>query len=97
LQGKWLKKDWEHVTQCELLAMEQGTKSFKDFSFEFRSKNALLINTTSQLNKQHICHQLEVNMNKELVADCVLEKTYLIDDFADWLDMVCTLDEKRII
>lgn len=95
LRSKWLKKDWEHVARRELLAMEQGTKSFEDFSFEFRSKNALLTNTSSQLDEQHMRHQLKANMDKDLAADCAVEKTYLIDDFNDWMDAVCALDEKR--
>ncbi|KAF9494922.1 hypothetical protein BDN71DRAFT_1431400 [Pleurotus eryngii] len=67
LCAKWLKKDWEHTAHRELLALEQGSKSFEDFS----------------------------HMEKELAADCMVAKLYLINDFDDWLEAVTDLDEKH--
>ncbi|KAF9488331.1 hypothetical protein BDN71DRAFT_1436198 [Pleurotus eryngii] len=95
VHAKWLKKDWKHTAHWELLALEQGSKSFGDFTFEFQSKNALLINTSSQLDETHTHHQLESHMEKELATDCAVVKLYLVDDFDDWLEAVMDLDEKR--
>ncbi|KAF9492558.1 hypothetical protein BDN71DRAFT_1433125 [Pleurotus eryngii] len=91
----WLKKDWKHMMHHELFTLEQGLKSFEDFTFKFRLKNALLINTSSQLDEMHTHHQLESHMEKELAMDCAMVKLYLVNDFDKWLEAVTDLDEKR--
>ncbi|KAF9493967.1 hypothetical protein BDN71DRAFT_1432166 [Pleurotus eryngii] len=91
----WLPRDWEHTTHCELLSLTQGSRPFLNFQEEFITKNGLLMDTVSHLDDNQIKHQLGVSMDKDLVRNCSVEKTYLVDDLQDWLDAVQDLDEKQ--
>jgi hypothetical protein len=50
----YLPKDWEEITRIELLQMNQGNNIFWNFAIQVQTKNSILIDTPSYLNKDQL-------------------------------------------
>jgi hypothetical protein len=81
----FLPEDWEKITRIELLTMQQGSGSFWDFGVKVQSKNALLHDTESFLDKDQLCHRIESGMTPKLTLHCRHEKSNKITNFKKWL------------
>ncbi|KIM87980.1 hypothetical protein PILCRDRAFT_3692 [Piloderma croceum F 1598] len=89
----FLPEDWEEITRIELLTMQQGSGSFWDFSVKVQSKNALLRDTESFLDKDQLRHRIESGMTPKLTLRCPHEKSNKITDFKKWLVDVRRIDD----
>ncbi|KIM73216.1 hypothetical protein PILCRDRAFT_15406 [Piloderma croceum F 1598] len=87
----FLPEDWEEIMRIELLAMQQGSNSFWDFTGQVQSKNALLRDTDSYLDKDQLRHRIESGMNPKLMLCCRHEKSNKVVAFKEWL-----VDVKRV-
>lgn len=89
----FLPEDWEEITHIELLAMQQGSDSFWDFGVKVQSKNALLRDTESFLDKDQLRHYIESGMTPKLTLCCRHEKSNKITDFKKWLADIQRIDD----
>ena len=89
----YLSEDWEEVTRIELLGMTQKDESFWDFAIQVQTKNALLRNTPSYLDKEKLRHRIESGMSQKLALRCRLEKTSKIEEFKEWITEIKRVDD----
>jgi hypothetical protein len=89
----YLPEDWEEITRIELLGMTQNDMSFWDFAIQVQSKNSLLRNTPSHLDKDSLRHRIESGMAQKLALRCRLEKSSKTEVFKDWLTEVKRVDD----
>jgi hypothetical protein len=89
----FLPEDWEEITRIELLAMQQGVDSFWDFAVQVQSKDPLLCNTKSFLDKDQLRHGIKSGMTPKLSLRCRHEKTNKIVIFKEWLADVRRIDD----
>ncbi|KIM78269.1 hypothetical protein PILCRDRAFT_11263 [Piloderma croceum F 1598] len=73
--------------------MQQGSGSFWDFGVKVQSKNALLCDTESFLNKDQLHHRIESGMTPKLTLCCRHEKSNKITNFKKWLVDVRRIDD----
>jgi hypothetical protein len=71
----FLPEDWEEITCIKLLAMQQGVDSFLDFAMQVQSKNMLLCDTNSFLDKDQLRHHIESGMTPKLTLHCHHKKS----------------------
>lgn len=95
MRALFLPSDWEHTTRMDVLRIQQGSKSFIDFSLELMGKNNLLAGTDSFFNDELVRDTLEANMDRELARELNRDNTNSIVGFRDWLDEVKRIDERR--
>jgi hypothetical protein len=81
----FLPEDWEEITRIELLTMQQGVDSFWDFGVQVQSKNALLRDTDTFLDKDQLRHRIESGMTPKVSLRCRHEKSDKIIIFKEWL------------
>ncbi|KAF9487084.1 hypothetical protein BDN71DRAFT_1437114 [Pleurotus eryngii] len=89
----FLASDWEHSTRMDMLRIQQGSRTFVDFSLEMMGRNNLLAGTDSFLNDELLRDMLEANMDRELARECNREALSSLSSFRDWLDEVKHVDE----
>jgi hypothetical protein len=90
----YLPKDWEEITRIELLQMNQGNENFWNFAVQVQTKNSILLDTPSYLNKDQLRNRIEAGMSSKLALRIRLEKA--VDKtkaLGAWLDDVKNVDE----
>lgn len=93
----YLPKDWEEITCIELLQMNQGNKLFWDWAIQVQTKNSILIDTDSYLDKDQLRNCMEAGMNPKVALRVRLEKAgdktkkleAWIDDIRRIDDLIC--------
>jgi hypothetical protein len=89
----YLDEDWEEGTRRELLNISQGSSTFWDFATKLQAKNSLLATTTSHLNAEKLCHQLEAGMDERLSHRCTAEKVNKVVELKKWMAEVKRIDD----
>jgi len=87
LKAGFLPEDWEEITWIELLTMQQSTDFFWDFMVQVQSKNTLLHDTDSYLDKDQLHHHIKSGMNPKLTLCCHHEKSNKVIGFKNGLQM----------
>lgn len=89
----YLPEDWEEIARIELLGTVQKDDTFWDFAVNIQTKNSLLCNTQSYLDKEQLHHHLEASMTPKLSLCCRLEKSSKVVKFEDWVIEVKHVDD----
>ena len=90
----YLPKDWEEITRIKLLQMNQGNDIFWNFAIQVQTKNSILIDTPSYLDKDQLRNRIEAGMNSKLALRVRLDKVGNKDNtLAEWLDNIKCVDE----
>ncbi|KAF9500591.1 hypothetical protein BDN71DRAFT_1502237 [Pleurotus eryngii] len=95
MRALFLPSDWEHTTRMDVLRIQQGSRSFVDFSLDLMGKNNLLASTDSFFNDDLVWDILEANMDQELAHELNHDNTNSIMGFRDWLDKVKQIDKHQ--
>ncbi|KAF9488332.1 hypothetical protein BDN71DRAFT_1403415 [Pleurotus eryngii] len=77
----FLASDWEHSTRMDVLHIQQGSRTFMDFSLKMMGRNNLLAGTDSFLNDKLLQNMLKANMDRELACECNREALSLLSSF----------------
>ncbi|KAF9487228.1 hypothetical protein BDN71DRAFT_1437006 [Pleurotus eryngii] len=91
----FLPSDWEHAGRMDVLRLQQGSRSFVEFSLDMMGRNNLLAGTDSFFNDEALRDTMDANMDRELARECNRENVTSIASFRDWLDEVKRLDERK--
>ncbi|KAF9491940.1 hypothetical protein BDN71DRAFT_1345166, partial [Pleurotus eryngii] len=91
----FLPSDWEHAGRMDVLRLQQGSRSFVEFSLDMMGRNNLLAGTDSFFNDEALRDTMDANMDRELARECNRENVTSIASFWDWLDEVKRLDERK--
>ncbi|KAF9489768.1 hypothetical protein BDN71DRAFT_1435181, partial [Pleurotus eryngii] len=91
----FLPSDWEHAGRMDVLRLQQGSRSFVEFSLDMMGRNNLLAGTDSFFNDEALRDTMDANMDRELARECNRENVTSITSFRDWLDEVKRLDERK--
>ncbi|KAF9493805.1 hypothetical protein BDN71DRAFT_1432268 [Pleurotus eryngii] len=91
----FLPSDWEHAGRMDVLRLQQGSRSFVEFSLDMMSRNNLPTGTDSFFNDEALHDTMDANMDRELARECNRENVTSIASFRDWLDEVKRLDERK--
>ncbi|KAF9490447.1 hypothetical protein BDN71DRAFT_1511260 [Pleurotus eryngii] len=91
----FLPSDWKHASHMDVLCLQQGLRSFIEFSLDMMGHNNLLAGTDSFFNDEALCDTMDANMDRELARECNRENVTSIASFWDWLDEVKHLDERK--
>jgi hypothetical protein len=89
----YLVEDWEEDMLHEILSMTQDNASFWDFTVAIQNKNSLLQGTTSHLEDDKLCHQINAGKEVRLSKKVSLEKLNKVIGFHKWLSKVKRCDD----
>ncbi len=74
--------------RLKVLSARQGDTVFQDWAIAVQSTNAILLGTTSFLDKGAMQNQLEAGRNSDLAIMCRNKCMDLIPNFQLWLEAV---------
>lgn len=93
LRTEFLASDWEDIAQQQLLSINQGDGTFKDFVCALESHNAKLAGTSSCLGKDRLRQQLVAGMSSALRIRVNNSGANKQTDYKLWKEEVRRLDD----